>query len=418
MRSTLRHLFLALSLACLCNAVLLMTCFSIANAQTSAGQISGTVKDASGAILPGVSVTVTNEATTLTRTVTTDDSGFYVITNLPVGNYSVTSEQRGFRRITKTGIELVADGRLTVDFALEPGEVTGTVEVTAAGETVNTTSGEVARVVDSQQVQNLALNGRNYMQLVSLIPGAALLDDNQLDLTTSLSISSQAINGNRTNTNNLTVDGGFNMDSGSNNSQINNVGGDFIQEVKIQTSNFSAEYGRNSGAAINVVTRSGGNQFHGNAFEYIRNNALDARNFFAPVKGKLRFNNFGWDFSGPIKKDKLFFFGGQEYKYIRRDTDPSRQTLPTRAERQGDFSGRGGTLNLPGTTRPVPGRNISWMMTANFRTLPVNFGGLSSSPNRCGAPGNAVPGPSNCDFGTITTAGPSRNIQFGLKLDF
>src|SRR5207245_1496379 len=170
---------------------------------------------------------------------------------------------------------------------LDVGQLTETVQVTTGiGETVNTTSGEVARVVDQRQVQNLALNGRNYMQLVTLIPGAVILDENQLALTTSLSISQAAINGNRPNYNNLSVDGGFNMDSGSNNSQVNNVGIDFIQEVKIQTSNFSAEYGRNAGAAINVVTRGGGNDFHGSAFEFLRTDKLNARLVFSPFKAK------------------------------------------------------------------------------------------------------------------------------------
>src|SRR6202022_975910 len=181
------------------------------------------------------------------------------------------------------------------------------------------------------------------------------------------------INGNRPNYNSLSVDGGFNMDSGSNNSQVNNVGIDFIEEVKIQTSNFSAEYGRNAGAAVNIVTRGGGNSYHGSAFEFLRNDKLDARNFFSPTKGKLRFNNFGWNFNGPIKKDKLFFFVGQEYKRIRLDSAPVQRSLPTRAERLGDFSGRAGTLNVPtgytainpatGATvaagQPIPGRNLA-----------------------------------------------------------
>src|ERR1041384_2201503 len=107
------------------------------------------------------------------------------------------------------------------------------------------------------------------------------------------------------------------MDSGSNNSQVNNVGIDFIQEVKVQTSNFSAEYGRNSGAQVNVVTRSGGNEFHGSPFEFLRNDKLDARNSFAPVRPTLRYNDYGYSFGGPIKKDKFFFFGGQAWKKIR-----------------------------------------------------------------------------------------------------
>ncbi len=375
MRTTFNHLLSRIPRARILGVLLLScACLGAVNAQTIFGRISGTITDPAGAVLPNVPVTVTNEATNLTRTVTTDEDGFYVVTNLPVGNYTLLVEQSGFKKSLQSGNSLVADGRLTINLALETGEVTETVEVTSAiGETVNTTSGEVARVIDGQQVRDLALNGRNYMQLSTLIPGAALLDDDQLGLSTSLSVTGQAINGNRGNTNNLTVDGGFNLDSGSNGSQINNVGIDFIQEVKIQTSNFSAEYGRNSGAAINVVTRSGGNEFHGSAFEFFRNDKLDARTFFAPVRPILRYNNFGYSFGGPIIKDKFFFFGGQEWKYIRRFTEPQRRTLPTRAERRGDFSGRTATLNVPtgytainpatGATvaagQPIPGRNLA-----------------------------------------------------------
>src|SRR5437762_14059389 len=307
--------------------------------QTIFGRISGTVKDSAGAAIPNATVTVTNLANNLVRTVTTDGDGFYTVTNLPAGNYSVEAETHGFKKAENSNIAVVADARLTVDLSLEPGQVTETVQVTTAtGETVNTTSGEVARLVDQRQVQNLALNGRNYIQLVTLIPGAAILDEDQLTLTTSLSISQAAVNGNRPNYNSLSVDGGFKMDSGSNNSQVNNVGIDFVQEVKIETSNFSAEYGRNAGAAINIVTRGGGNSYHGSAFEFLRNDKLDARLFFSPVKAKLRFNNFGWNFNGPIKKDKLFFFVGQEYKRIRQDTAPVKRSMPTRAERLGNFS--------------------------------------------------------------------------------
>src|SRR5713226_3485960 len=307
--------------------------------QTVFGRISGTVKDANGGAIPNATVTITNVATNLMRTVATDSDGFYTATNLPAGTYMVAAVGTGFKKAEQAGISLAADARLTVDLALEPGQVTETVQVsTVAGETVNTTSGDVARLVDQRQVQNLALNGRNYMQLVTLIPGAVILDEDQLALTTSLSISQAAVNGNRPNYNSLSVDGGFNMDSGSNNSQINNVGIDFIQEVKIQTANFSAEYGRNAGASDNVVTRSGGNGYHGSVFEFLRNDKLDARSFFSPVRGKLRFNNFGWNFNGPIKKDKFFFFAGEEWKYIRLDSAPVRRTMPTRAERAGDFS--------------------------------------------------------------------------------
>src|SRR6266571_3815163 len=238
--------------------LLLMVCGSLTiQGQTNFGRVSGSVKDSNGGAIPNANVTITNVATNLVRTATTDDEGFYTATNLPVGTYTILVARDRFKKAQQAGVVLTADARLTQDMTLDVGQLTETVQVTTGiGETVNTTSGEVARVVDQRQVQDLALNGRNYMQLPTLIPGAVILDEDQLALTTSLSISQAAINGNRPNYNSLTVDGGFNMDSGSNNSQINNVGIDFIQEVKIQTSNFSAEYGRNAGASINVVTRS------------------------------------------------------------------------------------------------------------------------------------------------------------------
>lgn len=360
-----------------------------AHGQTIFGRVSGTVRDNQGGVVPNATVTITNTATNLIRTATTDEDGFYTVTNLPVGTYTILVARDGFKRAEQRDVTLVADARLTQDITLEVGQLTETVQVTSGfGETVNTTSGEVARLVDRRQVQNLALNGRNYMQLLTLIPGAVSLDDDQLALTTSLSISQAAVNGNRPNYNSLTVDGGFNMDSGSNNSQVNNVGIDFIQEVKIETANFSAEYGRNAGAAINILSRGGGNTFHGSAFEFFRNDKLDARRFFAPVRATLRFNDFGWNFNGPIKKDKFFFFVGQEWKYIRQLSDATRRTLPTRAERVGDFSLRSGTLNVPagytainpatGATvaagQPIPNRNL-----ANLRLngQPVGVNGVT-----------------------------------------
>ncbi len=320
--------------------LLFLACYSTsAIAQTIVGRISGTVTDTSGAVVVNAAVTATNTATNLSRTAMSDSSGFYTLTNLPAGNYTVTAEQTNFKKAVQEGVSLTADGRLTVDISLEAGAVTESVQITTSlGETVNTTSGEVARVIDSQQVTNLALNGRNYIQLLSLVPGVALLNDDQLELTTSLATGNQSINGNRGQTNNVTVDGGINLQSGSNASQINNVGIDYIQEVKIQTSNFSAEYGRNSGAQVSLVTRSGSNQFHGSAFEFVRNDKLDARPFFAPVRPTLRFNNFGYSIGGPIIKDRFFFFGGQEWKYVRRLSAAQRRTLPTLAELNGDFS--------------------------------------------------------------------------------
>lgn len=320
-------------------------------AQGIFGRISGTVTDSQGGAVAGAKISIVSEDTKLTRITTTDANGFYVASDLPVGSYSVTAEQAGFKSVKSTGNDLVAGTRMTVALTLPVGDVFQKVEVVAVAESVNTSSGELARSIDSNQVKDVALNGRNYMQLLSLIPGVAIQTDDELNLTTSLATNNQSVNGNRNDSNSLSVDGGFNLDSGSNSSQVNNVGIDFIREVAVKSSNFSAEYGRNSGASINVVTRSGGDRFHGSLFEFIRNNVLDARDPTpGAVKGPLRFNDFGWDLGGPIKRGKLFFFAGQEWKRIRRSANAAVRTLPTSAEINGDFSA---LLALP-TPNPAP----------------------------------------------------------------
>jgi Carboxypeptidase regulatory-like domain len=353
----------------LARAVLAALCILVTTAlvaaQTNTGQISGTVKDTSGAVLPGVTVTVTNVNTNIARTAVTDENGSFVVTSLPVGTYTVSAELQGFKKIVRTGFELAADGRLSADFSLGVGSMSETVQVTAVrGEIVNRTSGEIARVIDGAQVKELALSGRNYLELASLIPGAVQIDDDQMALTTSLGTGGTIINGSRGNTNSLTVDGGFNLDSGSNASQINNVGLDFIDQVNVKTSNFSAEYGRNSGAAINVVTKSGTNRYAGSAFTTNRNQKFDAANVFAPVdasgnriKGKLDFKDVGFSFGGPIQKERLFFFGGTEYKNLSRVDGPFRRTMPTTAELSGNFSARA-AITDPLTGQPFPGNVI------------------------------------------------------------
>lgn len=381
-RTNRRHRVAALVAACLLVGV------ALAVAQTIAGQISGTVTDSSKGRLPGVTITVTNDGTQATRTTVTDGQGSWVITNLLPGTYTIEAEIEGFKKNRRTGFVLTADGRLSADVSLEVGGVTEVVNVVSVGEMVNRTSGEIARTIDGTQVRDMALNGRNYLQLASIIPGAALLNDDSLDLTTSLSTTGQSINGSRGNSSSLLIDGGTNLDSGSNGSQINNVGLDFIQEVKLQTSNFSAEYGRQSGAAINVITRSGTNRFSGSAFEFFRNDKMDAANYFSPlaadgkkIKQRLRFNDYGGAFGGPLKKDKMFFFVGQEYKNIRRQTNPVQRSVPTTAELNGDFSLRlRGADGLVGTSDD------------GFIRDPLRTGTCSAADRTACFAGNVIPG--------------------------
>ena len=293
------------------------------------------------------------------------------VETLPIGPYSVAVDQTGFKRAAQSGLSVVSDGRLTADFHLQVGDASQSVEVSAGNaEILNTVSAEVAQVVDRQQIENLGLNGRNYMELLSLVPGAVITNPDQFSVMTSLSATNQSVNGHRTNSNNMTVDGLGNLDGGANGSLINNISPDFTQEVKIQTSNFSAEYGRSSGVAFNLVTKNGTNQFHGAAFEYFRNDVLDARNFFAPDKTALRFNDFGYDLGGPIKKNKLFFFGAKEGKRLRQATAPIRVSLPSTLELQGNFVGSGKTIDQPGTKTPYPGNIIpATQLTADGKAI-------------------------------------------------
>jgi hypothetical protein len=339
------------------------------SAQTSFGRISGSVTDPSGASVPNATIKITNMDTQASRVMLTDANGFYAVTNLPIGNYRVEANKEGFKSQSQLGQNLVADGRLSVNFALDVGNLTQSVEIqSVAQEQVNTVSGEVSRVIDSHQVENLTMNGRNYTQLMTMIPGAVVTNPDQFSVTTSLASNNQTINGNRADSNNLTVDGAYNSVAGSNTSLVNNVSPDFIEEVKLQTSNFSAEYGRFSGPAFNIITKSGTNQIHGGLFEFFRNDMLDARNFFAAQKTELRFNNFGYDIGGPIKKDKLFFFAGEEWKRLRQQQNPMRFTVPSSALLSGDFSSQP-TIFFPGTKNPIPNNNISSLMTQDGKAI-------------------------------------------------
>ena len=355
--------------ALVCLPLILFLTLSL-HAQTSFGRLSGTITDSTGAVITGAKVTVRNVDTQDTRTVDTDANGYYVITNLPIGSYQVEVTQTGFQRQQQSGIQIAADARLSADFKLQVGDVSQSVEVVAqAGEQLNVVSGELARVIETKQVTELSLNGNNYVDLITLVPGAVVTNPDQFSVTTSLSATNQNINGNRSDSQNLTVDGAFNLVAGSNGSLMNNVNPNFISEVKVQTSNMSAEYGRTAGVAFNVVTKNGTNQFHGSLFENFRNDKLDARNFFSATKNQLRYNDFGYSIGGPIKKDRLFFFWGQDWKKLRQTQSPTRVTVPATALLNGNFSGQA-VIYYPGTKNPLPDNIIpASMLTTDGRAI-------------------------------------------------
>jgi Carboxypeptidase regulatory-like domain len=340
-------------------AALLSGTAEFAVAQDIFGRIVGTVTDSSGASVAAVRVTIVNEETQVSREVMADKNGYFVADELPAGSYIVLAEKSGFKKTTKKGNVVTAGGRVTVDLRLEVGAVTETVTVTATGETVNTTSGEISTTITQQQVLNMALNQRHYESLVGLVPGAALQGSgtNPAALTANYNNSVAVTNGQRLDGQNWSVDGGFNLDSGSNNSVFNQVGVDFIQEVDVQTSNYDAEFGRSASSTINVITRSGGNEYHGGGFEFVQNNIFNAENPGTKVtnptaKGyaavpPFHFNDFGWQLGGPIpyiqRKGKLFFFAGQEWKKFRGvypglTAASVTETFPTASEAAGNFT--------------------------------------------------------------------------------
>ncbi len=380
---------------------------SSAHSQSIFGQISGTITDPSGASIPNASVTLTNTEKQLTRTISTDDSGNYTATTLPLGTYTVFVKAAGFSTAQQQNVVVSADAKVTSNITLKVGQSSEVVEVqSGAIESLNTTNGELSRVIDSRQVENLALNGRNYTQLLTLVPGAVVTNPDIFSVTTSLASNNQTINGNRSDTNNLTVDGAYNQVAGSNGSLMNNVGPDFIAEVKIDTSNASAEFGRTSGPTFNIVTKSGTNQFHGGAFEFLRNSYVDATNYIARKKTQLIYNDFGFFVGGPIIHDKLFFFVGEEWKRLRQQATASTFTVPTTAMLNGDFSGLCTTgfaagvcttasqqLYNPGTSTPILNNNISNRITADGRAIAnvyktVIAGGLSYRDGGTGNPSN------------------------------
>jgi len=326
-------------------------------AQTNVGRISGTVTDATGAAVPACEVTAVNIQTGLRQTVKTEDTGFYVFPGLPVGSYDVSTERQGFKSIRRSGVGLDAASRRIVDFQLEVGAVTESVAVSAVVEQVQTASGDISRVIEGNQVSQLALNGRNYMQLLRLIPG--VVATNMDPFAVGLSTTTQRINGVRSDSLYFTVDGADNMDNGANSNAIIEPNVDAIAEIKILTSSYSAEFGGRAGGVINVVTKSGTREFHGTLFEFVRNDRLDARSFFARGIDPLRFNDFGWTLGGPVfiprrwnaDKNKLFFFAGQEWKYAHQG-QTQLGTVPTAGERTGDFR----TSSLPAPVDPLNGQ--------------------------------------------------------------
>jgi hypothetical protein len=334
----------------LCFFLLLLS--TLLPAQTT-GVITGTVTDVSGAVIPNATIAVRNVGTGEERQLKTNESGVYVAYSLPVGGYEVSATATGFKKATRTGLQLSVADRLGINFTLEVGNMTESVEVSAAAPVIETEKGDINHVVTTKQMTDLAVNGRTFLSLQQLLPGASrtMGDEGGIGFNSGKGF---AINGQRDKYSGIQLDGVENTDMGSQNGMFTSPGMETVAEFKVQTANYSAEYGTAGTSNILVITRSGTKDFHGAAYEFLRNDQMDARNYFAATRPTLRYNNFGYRIGGPVtfgklynqNREKTFFFWAQEWRK-KRTQSIFRAATPTDAMRAGDFSAEAVRIGKP-----------------------------------------------------------------------
>jgi Carboxypeptidase regulatory-like domain/TonB dependent receptor len=324
------RIFTAMSLA-------VLACGSLFAQSAAVSQISGTVQDATGLAVPEAQVRVTQTDTGLTRSAISSADGTYVLQSLPIGPYRMEVTKQGFSTYVQSGIVLQVNTNPSIDVTLKIGSVSEQVQVEAAAAMVETHSTGVGQVVDQQRVVDLPLNGRNATDLIYLAGASATAP--AADLVSAKNYPGEAV---------LSIAGGlangtlYMLDGGTHNDPFNNLNlplpfPDALQEFKVETSALPAQYGQHSAGAVNAVTKSGGNSFHGDAFEFVRNYEFNARNFFAPTRDSLKRNQFGGTIGGPIKHDKIFFFLGYQGNIIRSNPSQSFSFIPTPAMLSGNF---------------------------------------------------------------------------------
>ena len=388
----------------------------VAVAQQVTGNISGTVKDSSGAVVPNATVTITNtDKNIVARTTKSDAVGGYSAPLLPVGHYTVTVEANGFTKMSQNNIALNVNDNLTVNFSLQVGGTEQTVTVEAAPFRVDLQNAQAQTVITGTQIRDLAVNTRNYEQLVTLMPGVSTgLASDQLYVGVSnpVGTSNQInffINGGRPTQNNWNIDGADNVDRGANLTLLSYPSLDAIEEFSVQRGQYTAEYGRSSAGQINVITKSGSNSFHGDLYEFFRSDVLDANNFLfnrgGVARPALRYNDFGGTVGGPVfipgvynnDKNKTFFFFSEEARRVVTNT-AFVADVPTPAMLQGNFM----TPVCLDAACSTTGTTVSTIDPAAQAYLKDIFNKLP------------VPNPANCtanttdDFCEITT--PGRNV--------
>jgi len=326
-------------------------------AQEITGSVFGTVVDKSGAIVSGATVTVenTDKNDAVIRVVMTNENGDFVVQFLPIGHYTFVAETKGFKKAERRGVTLNVNDKLTLNFTLEPGAVTETATVEADASPVELQTATASGLITGTEIRELAINTRNYEQLVALTPGVSTgLASDQLyvGVSSPTGLSNQinfSVNGGRPTQNNWSVDGADNVDRGANLTLLSYPSVDSIEEFRVVRGQYDAEYGRSSSGQINVITRSGTGAFHGGLYEFFRNDVLNANSFFNNrsriTRPPLRYNDFGGTFGGPIfipnvynsdKKKTFFFFSEEVRRVLTYSTfDP---TLPSQANLTEPFS--------------------------------------------------------------------------------
>ena len=326
-----------------------------------AGQIVGVVTDSSGGVVPGITITAKEVGTGFSQSTVTREDGRYVFPTLRPTHYEISVESTGFRAFRRVGIELLANQNLTVNINLEVGAVTETVNVSGAAVQVNTTNSALSEVVDNARIVDLPLNGRDVATLSTIVPGIAVASvstETGKSIPGGLRLSS---NGTQSRQVAFKLDGVSNTDFYFQDNQTFPFP-DAVQEFSIQTSNYTAAQGNNAGAMVNVVTRSGTNEFHGGVFEFLRNRVFNARNTFASQQDFLKRNQYGAFVGGPVKlpgydgRNKTFFFTGWQGTRIRNRANDVTASAPTTAQRNGDFGST--VIRDPATGQPFPNNQI------------------------------------------------------------
>jgi len=312
-------------------------------AQGASGRIVGRVADPTGAVLANAKVTLINMATSVSRTVQTNDSGDYTFVEVPPATYEVDFELSGFKKNVQKNVIVDINQVVTLNSVLQIGAQQEVVEVTSEAPQVDTTSTQLGAVINDRSVNELPLNTRDTYQFLQLQPGvqAQLGNGNGSLFFGSQDTGAVSVNGGRTRANNFSVNGGDANDQFVNLPTVQPTP-DAVEEFRVITNTFDAEYGRNSGSVVNVVTKSGTNNYHGNLYEYFRNTILDAQGYFNTIKPQWNQNQFGGTFGGPVKKDRTFFFLSYEGHRVRQGIPGQVVNVPTSAQRTGDFSGVGG----------------------------------------------------------------------------